>query len=80
MIKPIKKNDNRSIDLSFSWISKALGTKWLSWEKLATEWMEMQTTSIDVKRVALTFLLEKYLTSYSLSATSLENRNCWLVW
>ena len=43
MIKPIKKNDNRSVDLTFSWLSKAIGTKWLSWEKLAAEWMKMQT-------------------------------------
>ena len=72
MIKPIKKNDNRSIDLTFSWISKALGTKWLSWEKLATEWMEMQTTSIDVKRVALTFLLEKYFLIHAPYASNID--------
>ena len=61
MKKTSKKNDNRSIDLSFSWISKVLGSKWNGWEKLASEWIGIQTTSIDVKRVALTFFLEKYL-------------------
>lgn len=60
MNKKTKQNDNRSNDLTFSWVSKVLGSKWYSWEVLAKEWLKHQTTSIDVKRVAVTFLLEKY--------------------
>ncbi|MDN3434611.1 VPA1269 family protein [Pseudoalteromonas sp. APC 3356] len=73
MIKTIKKNDNRSIDLTFSWVSKVLGTKWHSWEKLASKWMEVQTTAIDVKRVALTFLLEKYLFIHAPYASNIDD-------
>ncbi|MBH0031829.1 integrase [Pseudoalteromonas sp. S3260] len=73
MKKPIKKNDNRSIDLTFSWISKVLGSKWNGWEKLASEWIGMQTTSIDVKRVALTFFLEKYLFIHAPYASNIDD-------
>lgn len=73
MKKPIKKNDNRSIDLTFSWISKVLGSKWNGWEKLASEWIGMQTTSIDVKRVALTFFFEKYLFIHAPYASNIDD-------
>ncbi len=56
-----KKNDGRTNDLEFKWLTKKLGEGWLGWQALAADWMSKQTKSIQPKLNALANFFESYL-------------------
>lgn len=56
-----RKNDGRSMDLTFSWMLTTLGAEWQQWQELAAEWMAEQSTGINHKRLALSYFFESYL-------------------
>ncbi len=60
-----RKYDGRSSDLTFSWILTTLGAEWQQWQELAAEWMSMQTTGIEHKRMALGRFLDLYIAEYA---------------
>lgn len=56
-----KKQDGRSSDLTFSWISTTLGPEWEQWQELAAEWISNHKTGVDLKRVSISRFFESYL-------------------
>ncbi|MGR5266468.1 gamma-mobile-trio integrase GmtZ [Vibrio astriarenae] len=55
------KKDERSMDLTCSWMLTTLGAEWQQWQELAAEWMAAQTTSITMKLSTLARFFESYL-------------------
>lgn len=56
-----KKQDGRSTDLTFSWMSTTLGPEWEQWQELAAEWMSNHKTGVDLKRLSISRFFESYL-------------------
>lgn len=66
-----KKQDGRSLDLTFSWMLTTLGAEWQQWQELAAEWMAKQNSGVEFKRSALSFFFESYLLGSAPYATDL---------
>ena len=56
-----KKNNGRSGDLTFSWLTHSHGEDWLQWQQYATEWMATQDAGVHHRLEALRHFFETYL-------------------
>lgn len=56
-----KKNNGRSGDLTFSWLTHSHGEDWLQWQQYATEWMATQDAGVHHRLEALRHFFETNL-------------------
>lgn len=59
-----RKNDGRSSDLTFGWLTKKYDLKWETWRRLAEEWMLLQDTGTADKLGAICIFFDKYLINH----------------
>jgi hypothetical protein len=55
------KQNGRSTDLKFSWLTKDHGTKWEQWQELLAGWMSLQHTGITHKLSSVILFATRYL-------------------
>lgn len=65
-----QKNDGRSTDIKFSWLTKTMGIEYKLWQELASQWMEKQKVSISDKLSALTWFFTSYIPNCAPYASS----------
>lgn len=63
--------DGRSLDLTFSWVTKKHGEEWECWRILMEEWIATQHQGTDAKRHALVLFIERYLIAHAPYATDI---------
>lgn len=56
-----KKNNGRSSDVTFSWLTRSHGADWLQWQQYASEWMAAQDGGVGDKLKALKHFFVTYL-------------------
>lgn len=66
-----KKQDGRSIDLTFAWMETTLGPEWQPWQDLASKWMSKQTVGVNSKLKSLIRFFEGYLFEHAPYAVDL---------
>lgn len=59
-----RKNDGRSSDLTFGWLTEKYDLKWETWRRLAEEWMLLQDTGTADKLGAICIFFDKYLINH----------------
>lgn len=55
------KNNGRTTDLTFAWLTQDQGADWEKWRTLMAGWMAVQHQSVDLKLGALVILVLRYL-------------------